>query len=52
MEYILVALTVLFGATLTFFSGFGLGTLTHASRFQLVFSFDLSHWCRGNRSFF
>jgi len=27
MEYILVALTVLFGATLTFFSGFGLGTL-------------------------
>lgn len=27
MEYILVALTVLFGAALTFFSGFGLGTL-------------------------
>lgn len=27
MEYILVALTVLFGAVLTFFSGFGLGTL-------------------------
>jgi uncharacterized membrane protein YfcA len=27
MEYVIVALTVLFGAALTFFSGFGLGTL-------------------------
>jgi uncharacterized membrane protein YfcA len=27
MEYILVSITVLFGAALTFFSGFGLGTL-------------------------
>lgn len=27
MEYVIVALTVLFGAGLTFFSGFGLGTL-------------------------
>jgi len=27
MEYVIVAITVLFGAGLTFFSGFGLGTL-------------------------